>query len=361
VSLGLLCYFIYWSIQFPFTFVSPQKIRYLFLAKAIIVPPTWLALLIWAFVKVPPNISLITPKNTLSGNELRWAWLSAFNSAFGLFATAGLNMSNFTRYAKNERAQYIQLLVIPIGFTLASFVGIAVTSAGVSLYGQVLWDPLKLIDHWDNRTCAFFTSLTFVLSTLAANISANSLDAGNELAAMYPRYINIRRGQVICAFLGGWALCPWKILASAPGYLSFVNGYTVFLAPITGIVITDYWLVHRTRVDVPSMYRPRGRYRYTHGINWRAAAAMVVSVPPTFPGLVDSIKASANVGAGPHLFDIAYMLGFALASLVYFTLSKRFPSHETVLEHAIIELETTHGEKGGSGGAGGQVEVANDV
>lgn len=228
-------------------FVSPQKIRYLFLAKAIIVPPTWLALLIWAFVKVPPNISLLTPKNTLSGDELRWARLSAFNSAFGLFATAGLNMPNFTvsncivsnrlypcdnhlrdmRKTKGRAynydliqtklilflSPYIQLLVIPIGFTLASFVGIAVTSAGVSLYGQVLWDPLKLIDHWDNRAYAFFTSLTFVLSTLGANISCNSLDAGNEIAAMYPRYINIRRGQVICAFLGGWALCPWKILA----------------------------------------------------------------------------------------------------------------------------------------------------
>jgi NCS1 family nucleobase:cation symporter-1 len=228
-------------------FVSPQKIRYLFLAKAILVPPTWLALLIWAFVKVPPNISLLTPKNTLSGNELRWARLSAFNSAFGLFASAGLNMSNFTvsnrivsdrlypcdnhlrdmRKTKGRACNYdliqtkfisflspyIQLLVIPIGFTLASFVGIAVTSAGVSLYGQVLWDPLKLIDHWDNRACAFFTSLTFILSTLGANISSNSLDAGIEMAAMYPRYINIRRGQVICAFLGGWALCPWKILA----------------------------------------------------------------------------------------------------------------------------------------------------
>jgi nucleobase:cation symporter-1, NCS1 family len=228
-------------------FISPQKIRYLFLTKAIIAPPTWLALLIWAFVKVPPNISLLTPKNTLSGNELPWAWLSAFNSALGFFATAGLNMSNFTVSNRilynrlypcdNQRrdmrrtkgcacnydliqtkltsflSQYIQLLVVPIGITMASFVGIAVTSAGVSLYGQVLWDPLKLIDHWDNRACAFFTSLIFLLSTLAANISANSLDAGNQMAVIYPRYINIRRGQVICAFLGGWAVCPWKVLA----------------------------------------------------------------------------------------------------------------------------------------------------
>jgi len=324
--------------------ISPQKIRLLFLAKAIIVPPTWLALLIWAFVKVPPNSSLLAPKAVLSGNELSWAWLGALNSAIGLFSTSGVNMPNFTRYAKNERAQYIQLVVIPICFTLASFVGIAVTSAGIALYGQVLWDPLKLIDQWDNRACAFLTSLVFIVSTLGANISANSLSAGNDIAALYPRYINIRRGQVICAVLGGWAFYPWKILASAPGFLSFVSGYSVFLGPIIGIMITDYWLVHRTRVDVPSMYRPRGRYRYTHGVNWRAAAAMVVSVPPTFPGLIESVRAGVQFGAASRLFDIVFMLGFTLASTVYFALSKLFPAHETVLEHAIIELETLPGD-----------------
>jgi NCS1 family nucleobase:cation symporter-1 len=138
---------------------------------------------------------------------------------------------------------------------LASFIGIAVTSAGVVLYGQVLWDPLKLIDQWDNRACAFLTSFAFVLSTLGSNISANSLGVGNDMAALYPRYINIRRGQVICAILGGWAFCPWKILTrsehsldnicqltaidSAPGFLSFVSGYTVVVGPIIGIIVTD--------------------------------------------------------------------------------------------------------------------------
>ena len=114
---------------------------------------------------------------------------------------------------KSFHSQYIQIIIIPIAFTLASFIGIAVTSAGVTLYGEILWDPLKLIDKWDNRAAAFFTSFSFVLSTLGTNISANSLSAGNDMTALCPRYINIRRGQVICAFLGGWALCPWDILA----------------------------------------------------------------------------------------------------------------------------------------------------
>jgi len=103
--------------------------------------------------------------------------------------------------------------VIPVAFILASFVGIAVTSAGMTLYGQILWDPLKLVDQWDNRACAFFVALVFVLSTLSTNISANSLSVGNDMTALCPRYINIRRGQIICAFFGGWVFCPWKVLA----------------------------------------------------------------------------------------------------------------------------------------------------
>ena len=292
----MICYFLYWLIQFPFMFISPQKIRWLFLAKAAIVPPTWLALLIWAFVKVPLNSGILSQKAELSGSELSWAWLSALNSALGSFATLGVNIPDFTvrhnypyhlapthagqpkteiceerksvclevspfnyNSKRHFRRQYVQFIIVPIAFTLASFIGIVVTSAGTTLYGQVLWDPLNLIDHWDNRAAAFFTSFAFALGTLGTNVSANSLSAGNDMTALCPRYINIRRGQVICAFLGGWALCPWEILArcvadtlgshprqlphlllsSATGFLSFMSGYTVFLGPITGIMITD--------------------------------------------------------------------------------------------------------------------------
>lgn len=336
---GMICFILYWFIQFPFMFVSPQKIRWLFLAKSIIVPPTWIALLIWAMVKVPPGSGLLSQKAELSGSALSWAWLGALNSALGSFSTLGVNIPDFTRYAKTERAQYIQLIIVPVVFTLASFVGIAVTSAGIALYGQVIWDPLKLIDHWDNRAAAFFTSFAFTLGTLGTNVSANSLSAGNDMTALWPRYINIQRGQVICAILGGWALCPWEILASATGFLAFMGGYTVFLGPITGIMVTDYWLVHRTHVDVPAMFQPHGRYRYTYGVNWRAAAAMIVSVPPMMPGLINSINTNIRVGVGTRLFDLAYLLGFTLASTVYFTLSRLFPAHETMLDHAIMEQE----------------------
>ncbi|KAG6883284.1 hypothetical protein C0992_009178, partial [Termitomyces sp. T32_za158] len=143
---------------------------------------------------------------------------------------------------------------------------IAVTSAGEFLYGEILWDPLRLIDRWDNRAAVFFAALSFLISIIGTNISANSLSAANDLMGLFPKYVNIRRGQVICALIGGWAICPWQILATAPGFMSFMSGYTVFLGPFAGIMVADYWLVHKGNVDVPAMYDPCGRYVYWHGI-----------------------------------------------------------------------------------------------
>lgn len=91
-----MCYFLYWLLQFPLMFVSPQKIRHLFTAKSIIVPFAWLAILIWAMVKVPPRVSLAPKHTLLSGSALSWAWLSALNSSLGFYATVAVNIPDFT-------------------------------------------------------------------------------------------------------------------------------------------------------------------------------------------------------------------------------------------------------------------------
>ncbi|KAI0319812.1 cytosine-purine permease [Amylostereum chailletii] len=344
-TVNLMCYLLYWLIQFPFMLVSPHRIRWLFTVKAVVVPPAWLAMLAWAMVRVPPGQGLLAQHATIGGRALAWAWLGALNSVLGLYSTYTVNIPDFTRYARSERAQNVQLLVIPVAFTLCCFVGLAVTSAGAVLYGDVLWDPLRLVDRWDDRPAAFFASAAFALSVLGTNVSANSLAAGIDMAALFPRYVNIRRGQVLCAFLGGWALCPWEILATASGFLAFMSGYSVFLGPIAAIMVTDYWLVHRTKVDVPSMYRPHGRYHYTGGVNWRAAVALVVSIPPNMPGLVHSIRPSVPVGNAVFVFDVAYLFGFFVAGVVYWTLSALFPARETVLERAILDEGEEGGEK----------------
>lgn len=95
-SSGLMCYFIYWLIQFPCILLSPQKLRWLFFAKSAIVPITWVAIVVWAFIRVPPSDGLFAQKATITGTQLAWTWLSALNSVLGTYATVSVNIPDFT-------------------------------------------------------------------------------------------------------------------------------------------------------------------------------------------------------------------------------------------------------------------------
>ncbi len=77
-------------------FISPQHIRWLFLLKALIVPPVWLAMLIWALVKVPTLKGLFGQHADIAGASVSWAWLRALNSALGGYATLAVNIPDFT-------------------------------------------------------------------------------------------------------------------------------------------------------------------------------------------------------------------------------------------------------------------------
>lgn len=89
------------------------------------------------------------------------------------------------------------------------------------------------------RAAAAFGAIGLIIVTLGINISANSISAANDLMSFCPRYINIRRGQLLAAVIGSWAFVPWKILASAAKFLAFLGGYTIFLGPMTAILMTE--------------------------------------------------------------------------------------------------------------------------
>jgi hypothetical protein len=70
-----------------------------------------------------------------------------------------------------------------------------------------------------------------------------------------------------------------------------MDGYTIWLAPIAGILIADYWIVHNQVLSVPDMYRPHGIYAYNKwGTNWRAAVAFLVGFAPLLPGFAASVS-----------------------------------------------------------------------
>ncbi|CRG88478.1 Uracil permease [Talaromyces islandicus] len=299
-----------------------------------IVPIAWISILIWAF-KSTGGGEIFNQKVAVSGSQYSWMWLANLTSVIGNYATLSVNQSDFSRYSRvSVKWQLMYIPMLPIVFTFFAFIGVASSSAGQALYNlaEIPWDPNVLMSHWENRACRFFGAFTFALASLGVNISANSLSAANDFAALAPEYLNIRRGQMLCA-LFAWALVPWKILASAGNFLNFMSAYAVFLGPIAAIMAFDFWLIKKRKYDSLAMYQPNGIYKYSAAmVNWRAVLAFIVGVAPSLPGLINSVNSSIDVGVGIHPYQFGWLLGFFATTLVYVTLSYLFPVPEVMID-----------------------------
>lgn len=259
-------------------------------------------------------------------------------------------MNDFSRYSRNPRAPYIQLIAMPVCFIVIAIFGMIGANGSRILYGEIAWDPLTIADHWTSpggRAAAFFVAFAFMLANIAINMSANSISVAVDLATLFPKYLNLRRAQYVLAVVGAWAITPWNILASAESLLTFMDGYSIFLGPIAGILISDYWFVNKQRLSIPDMYRPDGMYSYEKwGTNWRAVVAYFVGFVPLLPGLAQATSPTLQISEGAsHLFAIGWLFSFLSSSFLYIVLSKVFPpkSEHTgkTIEAQLNEEETS--------------------
>lgn len=339
----MVSHFIFWSVQFPFLLTPPHKLKWFFIAKSIIVIVTSVAVVI-AMTKMANGTGDIwNQPYKVSGSSRSWLILSSLSSITGGWATMSTNIPDFTRYLKNEKSVYWQVAFLPLIQLVLGIFGIITTSCSMVVYGEYLWDPLALAARWDGpsgRCGAFFVGFCWVVAQIGTNLSANVISCSNDMCSLFPKYINIRRGVVITTITAGWVMVPWKIIHSAASLLNFMSGLGAFLAPIAAILGADYWITKRRNVDVPSLYRRHGRYRYNKaGTNWRAVIAFLISVVPNLPGMAAQVNSDLvdKVGGAKYIYDMFYIWGFTSAFLTYITLSYFFPAKETLIEKSIYD------------------------
>jgi NCS1 family nucleobase:cation symporter-1 len=328
-SVDLLCFFLFWIISLPFLYIHVSKLRWLFFAKMILMPITGLALFIWCLV-VGHGFGPVfnQPTKITSGRTIAFTFFSSVNSVIGPEATFALNMGDFCRFGKSPRGALLsQVIMMPVCLTLTAFLGVTLASSSVVIYGldQPEWNPLTVVGMFHSRAAQFFVSLIFAFATICTNIAGNSVAFGNDLSCLFPKYVNIRRGQFICAILGV-CITPWNILSSATNLLNFLNGYSVFLGPVCGIMLADYWILRQQRLNLQHLFEPHGIYWFTNGLNWRAIIAFLLSLVPTLPGLAASVNSSIYVPDGfQNVYTMSWLVGLVTAGFLYYGLSIALP------------------------------------
>ncbi len=274
------------------------------------------ALLIWVRIKAGSfGTMLSTPSQFHSTGAFLEVFFPSLTAMVGYWATLALNIPDFTRYSKSQHAQaYGQAFGLPVAMTLYTFVGISVTSASTVLFGRPIWNPIELIGAFHQPVVAFIALIAILIATLNVNIGANVVSPSNDFSNLYPRLISFRTGGLITGFLG-LAMCPWKLLATPDAYIfGWLVGYSGLLGPVAGIMVSDYFLIRKTELDVNSLYHSEGIYHYTKGINPRAIVALVIGVAIALVGVA--------VKPLHFLYDYAWFVGFFTAGAIYVALMK---------------------------------------
>src|SRR4029077_19068197 len=139
--------------------------------------------------------------------------------------------------------------------------GIVITSATVIIFGKAINDPIALGAMFDNRIIVGIVMFTVVVATIAVNIAANVVSPANDFANAFPSKIDFKKGGLITGIVG-IAMMPWEITKDAHSYIfGWLVGYSGALGSIAGVLIVDYWIVRKTRLDLRSLYVADGAYR----------------------------------------------------------------------------------------------------
>ena len=207
-----------------------------------------------------------------------------------------------------------QALGLPTTMTLYAFIGVAVTSATVVIFGEAIWDPVVLLGRFTNPVVAFISLLSLLIATLTTNIAANVVSPANDFANLWPRRINFARGAIITGVIGV-AMMPWRLLTDFGTYIfGWLIGYSGFLGPIAGVLIADYFVIRKRELSLYDLYVVEGAYEYRGGVNYRALAALGGGILVAFIGLV--------VRPLRFLFDYAWFVGFAVAFVLMLALTR---------------------------------------
>jgi NCS1 family nucleobase:cation symporter-1 len=311
-----VAFFAFWLVNVLIIIRGIETIRGLESWSAPFMIAIGLVLLFWAWNRAGGFGPILSQPSQFKTNREFWrAFVPGLTAMVGYWATLSLNIPDFTRFAKSQRDQIIgQAISLPLTMTLYSFIGVAVTSATVIIFGQAIWDPVVLLTKFNQPMVALVALLALSIATLNTNVAANVVSPANDFSNLWPSRITFVQGGIITAIVGV-VIQPWRLMANADRYIGWLVGYSGLLGPVAGIMIADYFIIRKKVIATEDLYLRGKFYEFSGGFNIRAIIALVIGIGIALFGLV--------VKELHWLYEYAWFGGFFASGIIYLLLKKR--------------------------------------
>lgn len=255
-----------------------------------------------------------------------FVYLAGLTGNIAYWSTMALNIPDFSRYARSQKDQFMgQLTGMPVPMAVCAIVGAFFAQATKFTIGEAMFDPTSVFYYAENKIFVIVCALGVIIATLTTCVAANVVAPANGFSNINPKKITFKMGVLITCFAAIFIAQPWWIYGSGAGYIfNWLNNYGTIIAPVAAILMADYFVCKKQRVDVADLYSGEGgRYHYKTGWNKCAMIAWVVSfILPILGNTVLAYKSGS--GTAPNLIQMiaanGYLFSFIVAFVVYVAL-----------------------------------------
>jgi NCS1 family nucleobase:cation symporter-1 len=248
-----LAFLLFWGIQVYIIVHGVEGIKHLETWSAPLLLGGGAALLVWAASRAGGLGHVLVESAALQKqhNAFWSVFPGALTASVGYWATLSLNIPDFTRYARSQRSQMMgQAMGLPLTMTAFAFIGVAVTSATLLIYGKPIPNPVDLMTKFDSILVVAFATAVIFAAQLTTNMAANVVSPSNDFSNLNPKAISYITGGMITAVIG-IVMMPWKIMSSMGDYIfTWLIGYSGLMGAIAGILICDYWVLRKQRLEL---------------------------------------------------------------------------------------------------------------
>ncbi|WP_205850181.1 NCS1 family nucleobase:cation symporter-1 [Nakamurella flava] len=310
-SLGWIAFVALWIVQVVIVSFGMEMIRKYEAFAGPVILGSMLAIAVWIFFSAGGSIAFSTD-NALTGGEM---WREIFVGGalwVAIYGTFVLNFCDFTRNAVGRSAiTRGNFWGIPLNMLFFGAIVVVLAGGQFKINGQIIGSPADIVQTIPNTVLLVLACLALLLVTIAVNLMANFVAPIYALTNLFPTKLNFRRAALVSAVIG-LVILPWNVYNNPTVIVYFLGGLGAILGPLFGVIMADYWLVRKARVNVPDLYTesPDGEYHFTRGFNPRAIAALI---PAAAIAIVIAIVPAFHALAGFSWFIGAGLgLGFAL-------------------------------------------------
>ncbi|PYI68722.1 nitrate reductase [Arthrobacter livingstonensis] len=332
-TLGWATFIFLWIVQVVIVRFGMDMIRRYEVFAGPVVLVTLIALAVWMFLEAGMSISFSTD-HPLTGGAM---WRSIFGGAalwVTIYGTFVLNFCDFTRASKSRKSIVRgNIWGIPINTMLFGVIAVVMAGAQFKINGHIITSPSDIVEAVPNTVLVVLASLALLVLTIAVNMMANFVAPVYALNNLFPKHMNFARASVVSALIG-LVILPWNLYNNPVVIVYFLGGLGALLGPLFGIIMVDYWILRKSRINVPALYTQQdsGPYFYQRGVNSKAIIAFIpAALIAIVFGLVPFFSAIA---------DFSWFFGAGIGALVFYVISERNPHAEDVSGDPIAVAST---------------------